>query len=574
MSDRPLLEIRDLHIGFVRYERGLRRCILRPVSGMDLTVRRGELIALVGGSGAGKTLLAHAAMGLLPPNARPHGRVRFDGRDIAAHERAGLAGRHLGLLPQSVTFLDPLTDVGTQIRRAARLAGRGAAPVGGSGGDGAGASGAPGDAAGAGDEAGSLGGDAVADALRRRNLDPGLARSRPHQLSGGQARRILDAIATIGDPDVLFADEPTPGLDARSVAAVLDRLRDRADSGRAIVLITHDLAAAVSVADRVVVCRDGRTVSEAPASAFVGDGHQLPDPHSRALWRALPANGLHLDDPDPTTVSARVRPTPTDTLTSLTLIARDLRYTHPSRREPVLHRASLRIGSDEIVGLHGPSGIGKSTLGRLLADHLRPASGSVEVDRAPTPTGAHPVQLILQEAAAAMNPRWTIGRVLGEPLAKRGRNGAAVSDAIDAITPGLVDPRWLDRHPHELSGGELQRVNLARALLCRPRFVIADEITASLDPITVARLWRMLLGHVRDEGIGVLVISHDRPLLEVVTDRIAGFDEVDPGRTDTPTVDRSSTDPPSSGPPNPSAAAAEADQNRRSSFDSMPRNRS
>lgn len=277
MGEYPLLEIRDLRISFVRYERGLRRRVTRPVGGMDLTVDRGELVALVGGSGAGKTLLAHATLGLLPPNARETGRVRFSGRSIVPGERASLAGRQLGLLPQAVSFLDPLADVGDQVRRAVRLADR--------------------------DDGGRrrrIGGRnldrIVDDELRLRNLDPSIARSRPHQLSGGQVRRVLDILATQGQPDLLFADEPTPGLDDEAVRAVLARLRARADAGGAVVLITHDLAAAVRVADRVVVCRDGRTVADVAAEHFEGDGSGIADPDAHALWSALPVNGLRLDD--------------------------------------------------------------------------------------------------------------------------------------------------------------------------------------------------------------------------------------------------------------------------------------
>jgi peptide/nickel transport system ATP-binding protein len=171
----------------------------------------------------------------------------------------------MSLLPQSVSYLDPLRDVGHQLRRAAQLAGRADAAA------------------------------AAADALAARDLAPAVARRRPHELSGGMARRVLDAVATMGSPRLLFADEPTPGLHADVATAALGRLRAMADGGTAVVLITHDLPAALRVADRVVVCRAGRTVEDAPTAAFTGDGADLATDYARALWRALPANGFRRD---------------------------------------------------------------------------------------------------------------------------------------------------------------------------------------------------------------------------------------------------------------------------------------
>jgi peptide/nickel transport system ATP-binding protein len=262
----PLLAVEQLRVAFVQYERGLRRRVVEVISGMDLSVDAGELVAVVGASGAGKTLLAHAVLGLLPPNAVEAGRVRFDGIEIPPVDRHRLAGRDVALLPQSVTYLDPMTDVGRQLRRAARLAGRPDPRT------------------------------AAADALLARHLEAGVAARRPHELSGGMARRVLDAIATMGTPRLLFADEPTPGLHADVAAATLRRLRAMADDGTAVVLITHELPGALTIADRVVVCRAGRTIEDAAVTAFTGDGGALRAAYSRALWRALPENGFRLAD--------------------------------------------------------------------------------------------------------------------------------------------------------------------------------------------------------------------------------------------------------------------------------------
>lgn len=196
------------------------------------------------------------------------------------------------------------------------------------------------------------------------------------------------------------------------------------------------------------------------------------------------------------------------------LRAEDLWVRYGSDRPWTLAGVDLTVADGEVVGLCGPSGGGKSTLARVLAGHLRPQRGRVTVDGAEPRLGRapHPVQLVLQHPERAVDPRWTVRRVLAAT--------GAGDDAIAALDPELVQPAWLDRYPHEISGGQLQRVNLARALLTRPRFVVADEITASLDAVTQARIWALLLERCRAAGIGVLAVSHDRPLLAEVADRI------------------------------------------------------
>lgn len=184
----------------------------------------------------------------------------------------------------------------------------------------------------------------------------------------------------------------------------------------------------------------------------------------------------------------------------------------------VLAGVDLHVRPGEVVGLCGPSGGGKTTLGRVLAGFVRPARGRVTLDgREPRARRApHPVQLVLQHPERAMDPRWTVRDVLAATGAPDG--------ALAALDPRLVAPGWLDRHPHEISGGQLQRVNLARALLARPRYLVADEITASLDPVTQAGIWALLLEHSRSADIGVLAISHDRPLVEAVSHRIVDWE--------------------------------------------------
>lgn len=194
-----------------------------------------------------------------------------------------------------------------------------------------------------------------------------------------------------------------------------------------------------------------------------------------------------------------------------TLRAKGISFRHRRRDPWVLRDLSLEVRGDEVVGLRGPSGSGKSTLARVLAGLATPQAGSVRITEGQLGRRSHPVQLVMQHAVLAMNPRWRVWEILAEPMAEIDR---------EAVLDGLVDPAWLDRYPHEVSGGQLQRVNLARALLADPQFLIADEITASLDAITQARLWRDLSERTRAGGIGVLVISHDDALLNRLCDRV------------------------------------------------------
>lgn len=200
------------------------------------------------------------------------------------------------------------------------------------------------------------------------------------------------------------------------------------------------------------------------------------------------------------------------------LRANDVWFRYGHRRPWVLAGVDLAVAPGAVVGLCGPSGGGKSTAARLLAGLLRPVRGQVTVDgELPRPRRApHPVQLVLQHPERAMDPRWTLRQVLAAT--------GAGAEEMAAMDPDLVAPGWLDRYPHEISGGELQRVNLARALLARPRYLVADELTASLDAITQARIWRLLLDRCRTASIGVLAIAHDRPLLEAVADRVIDWE--------------------------------------------------
>lgn len=256
-----MLEVRHLSIHFHRYTQGLYRMILTPVVDLDLKVDSGEVVAVVGSSGSGKSLLVHAVLGILPANAQVEGEIRFKGELLTPERQAVVRGRQIALIPQSVSFLDPLMRVGAQVRRAAQLGGK--------------------------NQHSALAQRAV---FQRYQLPPEVEGWYPFQLSGGMARRTLVSMAVVGEAELILADEPTPGLHPEGVQETLNHLRQLADEGRGVVLITHDIQAALQVADWIAVFYAGTTVEIAPVSAFSGKGEGLLHPYTQALWRSLPQN--------------------------------------------------------------------------------------------------------------------------------------------------------------------------------------------------------------------------------------------------------------------------------------------
>lgn len=258
-----VLEVEKLRVSFLRYDGFLRQTAVECAHDISLGIARGEVLALFGASGAGKSLLAHAVMGLLPQNAIVEGTIRFEGRVLDERTQADLRGNRIALIPQSVSHLDPLATVGQQLRWAARRARR------------------PMKAAGS-----------VEGALSRFGLEPAVARAFPHTLSGGMARRVMLAMTTVSNADLVIADEPSNGLDAENAATVFQSLKALAKKGKAVIVISHDLSAALEIADRVVIMRDGKVVAHERADAFAGQGEALSAAYARKIWNALPQNGF------------------------------------------------------------------------------------------------------------------------------------------------------------------------------------------------------------------------------------------------------------------------------------------
>lgn len=257
-----MLIVQNLSVTFTVYDVGLRQKQLTVITELNVAVQAGEVVAVVGASGSGKSLLAHAVLGILPHNAELGGAIFFNGEHLTQARKEALRGRSIALIPQTVASLDPLMRVGPQVRRAAEVSGA------------------------ARGETGRL----VDQVLTRYDLQTFVQRFFPFQLSGGMARRVLIATVVVGQAELVIADEPTPGLHPDVVTETLRHLRELADDGKGVLLITHDIEAALRIADKVAVFYAGTTVEIAQASDFAAGSAGLRHPYTQALWRALPQN--------------------------------------------------------------------------------------------------------------------------------------------------------------------------------------------------------------------------------------------------------------------------------------------
>lgn len=255
-ADKPLLAVKGLTVSFSRYDHGLNKRDLEVIHSLDVEVYPGEVVAVVGASGSGKSLLAHSVLGILPENAVVTGEIEYMGRPLTAELQRSLRGREMVLIPQSVDFLDPLMKVGKQVKGTR----------------------------------GTM--EKVRNVFRRYGLPEETEDMYPFQLSGGMARRVLISTAVMEKAKLIIADEPTPGLGVDMAMETLNHFRELADSGCGILLITHDIDLAFGIADRIAVFYAGTTVEVCPAEDFRKGKDALRHPYSKAFIDALPQNGF------------------------------------------------------------------------------------------------------------------------------------------------------------------------------------------------------------------------------------------------------------------------------------------
>ena len=253
-----ILEIQNLSVSFQQYDKGFERTDLDVIRDLNVTVHEGEMVAVVGSSGSGKSLLAHGILGILPYNGVLGGTILYDGEELTQKQKERLRGNEIVLVPQSVAFLDPLMKIGPQIRKGKK------------------------------DSESKKKLDQIFEGY---HLKQEVQELYPFELSGGMNRRVLVCTAMMGNPRLVIADEPTPGLHMKMVRRVMSHFRELADQGAGVLLITHDLEQALEVADRVVVFYAGTTVEDADVKDFAKE-EALRHPYTKALWRALPQNGF------------------------------------------------------------------------------------------------------------------------------------------------------------------------------------------------------------------------------------------------------------------------------------------
>ncbi|WOF22783.1 ABC transporter ATP-binding protein [Microbacterium betulae] len=493
-GETPVLRVEGLSVS---YRRG--RDLVPAVEDVSFSLSAGETVAIVGGSGSGKSTTAHAIVGLLARNAEiASGRIVVDGNEITAlreRELARLRGRVVGLVPQDPTLsLDPVLTVGYQVAEALivhRLARRAEARA------------------------------QAVELLERVGIDRPELRFRqfPHQLSGGQRQRVLIAIAIAARPPLIVADEATSGLDVTVQARVLDQLADLArERGTATVLITHDLGVAADRADTVLVLERGRLVEHGPVDEVVTAPRHA---YTRALFEAAPSIAARVGE----TVKA---PAPSEEALSAPPIAsvRDLRKDFVLRSEDgsrEILRSVAGVSFDIVAGstlaIVGESGSGKTTTARILGGFETATSGEVHVDGVDLHDGGprerrelrRRVQFVFQSPYASLDPRFTVAQIVEEPLRSfrvgdRASRGRRVRELVDEVQ---LPADFADRRPGELSGGQRQRVAIARALALEPRLLILDEPVSALD-VSVQRIILDLLAELqREQGLSYLFISHD-----------------------------------------------------------------
>jgi ABC-type glutathione transport system ATPase component len=501
VSENPVLAVRDLRIAF-----GLGRASREIVHGISFSVARGETLAIVGESGSGKSATALSIMGLLPKGAGriSGGGIIFENCDLSRlqeRELRRLRGQRLAMIFQEpLTSLTPVLSIGRQMTEALAAHGRASKRE-------------------ARDWASAmLWRVGIADADRRLS-------QYPHELSGGMRQRVMIAMAMAMKPSLLIADEPTTALDVTVQAQILDLMRDLVrETGTSLILITHDMGVVAEMADRVLVMRQGTLIEEADVATLFA----VPQQHyTKSLLTAVP----RLEGgPSAAAKSDVGRPIMVADNVVKAFLASDGLFTRRTRTN-ALDGVTLSLMVGETLGLVGESGSGKSTLGRAIAKLLNIDRGTIRIDgedltrlsgRALRAFRSH-VQMVFQDPYASLDPRFTIGRTVAEPIVIHGLAGRREADdrAIEMLRRVGLDGRMATQHPHELSGGQRQRVAIARALAANPKMIVADEPTSSLDVSVQAQVLELVARLREEEGIALLFISHDLAVVRRIASRVA-----------------------------------------------------
>ena len=524
LSPQPLLSIRNLTTSF-RVD-GEWRSV---VENLSFDVGAGETVAVVGESGSGKSVTALSAMRLLPQaNSRTEGEILFGGDNLLTlpeDRMRHLRGNELAMIFQEpMTSLNPVLTIGFQIGETLKYH-RGLDPQ-----------------------------AARAESLRilERVRIPGAARrldDYPHQLSGGMRQRVMIAMSLACRPHLLIADEPTTALDVTIQAEILELIKLlQEEEGMAVIFITHDMGIVAETADRVVVMLKGKKVEEGQTAAlFRAPQH----PYSRALLAAVPRLGAMRDEVEPKPfaiidpqtglpipppqcdlgVDATTKPLLEVKNLVTSFDVRSGLFASVTARVHAVENVSFDLRAGETLALVGESGCGKSTTGRSVLRLVEPRAGQVlfdgenvgALDKEGLRRARQNMQMIFQDPFASLNPRKSVGAAIAEPIIVHGLAGPG--EARERVAELLrrvgLSPDMADRYPHEFSGGQRQRLCIARALALKPKLIVADEAVSALDVSIKAQVVNLMMELQAEMGLAYLFISHDMAVVERVSHRVA-----------------------------------------------------
>ncbi|MGH6829270.1 MAG: dipeptide ABC transporter ATP-binding protein, partial [Rhizomicrobium sp.] len=492
-----LFEIRDFHVHFATPDGDV-----HAVGGVDLDIAEGTCLGVVGESGSGKSQLFLGALGLLAANGRAEGSVRYRGRELLGLEPSELnafRGARITMIFQDpLTSLTPHMTIGAQIvealtahRRMKRREARARARE-------------------------MLDYVRIPDSARRMA-------QYPHELSGGMRQRVMIAMAAITGPDLLIADEPTTALDVTIQAQILEILRAlKIEKRMALALITHDMGVIAGSADQVAVMRQGRVVEKGPVDRIF---YAPQESYTKMLLNSMPRL---TDTPRSTAPAGETLLKVSDLHVTFPIKSGLFRRTRPLK---AVDGVSLTLNSGETLGVVGESGSGKSSLARAILQLIPPDQGRVlwlghdltlarqeEIRRA-----RGDFQIVFQDPLASLDPRMPVGASIAEPL--RALRPRPARREIRALVTAMMDKvgldrRWINRYPHELSGGQNQRVGIARAMIVRPRMVICDEAVSALDVSIQAQIIELFESLQAETGLALIFISHDLAVVRRLSHRV------------------------------------------------------
>ncbi len=502
---KPILSVKDLNVSFETPDG-----TVNAVKGVSFDVVPGECLGIVGESGSGKSQSALAAMQLLARNGRATGMVEFDGLDMLnMSQRAmeDIRGAKMSMIFQDpLTALTPQMTVGQQMREILEvhqgLSGRAADKI-------------------------------CIEWLEKVRIPEAERRMRqyPHELSGGMRQRVMIAMAMLCGPEVLLADEPTTALDVTVQAQVLDLMDDlRRETNTGIALITHDMGVVARMCQRIIVMRKGEIVEAGTVDEiFYNPQHE----YTKMLLASVP----RIDNVDRGNRPS-IEPI-TDTKPILEV--EDMKIHFPIRmkggffgRTKMLRAVdgvSFDLRPGETLGVVGESGCGKSTLARGVLNLIPPTGGTVawlgqdisKWSRSEMRSLRKDLQIVFQDPMASLNPRMTIGASVAEPLklhAPDMTKAQRTAKVREMLTQVDLDPNMINRYPHELSGGQNQRVGIARAIITEPQLVICDEAVSALDVSVQAQVIDLLIELQKKMGLTMMFISHDLSVVREVSHRI------------------------------------------------------